>query len=136
VGCSSGHRHFFERTEPFEELAVFAVKPSPQLEVVALQRGKTIVVEVTGEVDLISAAAMEDRLAQALSEAPETVVADLTGVEFLDSTGIHILLRAAARANDHAIKMVVVRPAGAAATILDICRLSELLPVVSPDRRL
>jgi anti-sigma B factor antagonist len=52
-----------------------------------------MVVSVTGEVDLSTSAPLREALDQAVAEGPNVVV-DLSGVTFLDSTGLGDLVRA------------------------------------------
>lgn len=70
-----------------------------------------------GEIDLAAA----DRLADALRAAIEsgTTVVDLSGVTFLDSTGLHVLLSAGAALNGNG-PLVLVRPCPAVRRLLDI----------------
>jgi anti-sigma B factor antagonist len=51
------------------------------------------VVTVGGEVDVYSAPQLRDQLTETLAEQP-TVVVDLSGVEFIDSTGLGALVAA------------------------------------------
>jgi anti-sigma B factor antagonist len=51
------------------------------------------VVEVTGEIDVASAPVLRDRLLALLNRGAESLVVDLRGVTFIDSTGIGSLLR-------------------------------------------
>jgi anti-sigma B factor antagonist len=52
------------------------------------------VLAVTGEVDVYSAPALSENLTQLLDEGSNTIVVDLTGVAFLDSTGLGALISA------------------------------------------
>jgi anti-anti-sigma factor len=107
--------------------------PDPQIEVVVRQHGTTIVAEVSGEIDLASCEVLQRHLSDAFSSAPESIVVDLAAVEFMDSTAIQVLFNAAARAREHDVRLVVVRPTGAAGTVLDLCQLSQLVPVVESE---
>ncbi len=49
-------------------------------------------VSVVGEVDVATAPQLRDRLGEAVAEGFPTVVADLTGVTFLDSTALGVLI--------------------------------------------
>jgi anti-sigma B factor antagonist len=51
------------------------------------------VVEVTGEIDVASAPILRDRLLALLNRGAESLVVDLRGVTFVDSTGVGSLLR-------------------------------------------
>ncbi|MGZ4597171.1 MAG: STAS domain-containing protein [Actinomycetes bacterium] len=55
--------------------------------------GQHTVVEVSGELDVAGAPALRDRLLAMLNRGVESLVVDLRGVTFIDSTGIGSLLR-------------------------------------------
>ncbi|MCC2320600.1 STAS domain-containing protein [Cellulomonas xiejunii] len=54
--------------------------------------GARTVVRVAGEVDVASADRLRERLAVLLSQGRTDLVVDLTGVTFLDSTGLGLLV--------------------------------------------
>jgi anti-sigma B factor antagonist len=56
-----------------------------------------VVVSLVGELDLYNAHAVRDRLAAATSDGSERLVVDLSGVTFIDSTGLGVLLEARSR---------------------------------------
>jgi anti-anti-sigma factor len=55
------------------------------------------VIALFGELDIASASLLERGLKR-LQWAGTPIVVDLSGLDFIDSTGLHVLLRAAARA--------------------------------------
>jgi len=57
----------------------------------------TTVVGIVGELDLASVDEIELELQALIHAAPERLVFDLSGVTFMDSSGIAMLLRAARR---------------------------------------
>ena len=69
--------------------------------------GDRIVVAVEGEIDLATAPALLAALRDAVASPASAVVADLTGVEFIDSSGVHALLVAAAAARQHGSRLIV-----------------------------
>jgi anti-sigma B factor antagonist len=81
-----------------------------------------------GEIDVSTADALSNLLAEVLAERPSKVVVDLAGVSFLDSTGIKCLLvaQAAAEVTD-GCKLVVRRPTRAIRQIFTICDVAETL---------
>jgi anti-anti-sigma factor len=94
-------------------------------------RGTTRVIEVTGELDIASAAVLEQPLAEGFAHGMEMVVVDFTAVGFMDSTAVQLLVRAAARAQQHGVRLLVIKPDGPAAQVLDMCRLADHLPIVA-----
>lgn len=61
--------------------------------------GRTVLA-VTGEVDVYSAPTLRDRLADLIVSGDHTVIVDLSGVGFLDSTGLGTLVAALRQAGE------------------------------------
>jgi anti-sigma B factor antagonist len=59
--------------------------------------GGYTVVEVRGEVDVYTAPVLRERLVEVIDGGAERVVVDLRGVDFLDSTGLGVLIGALKR---------------------------------------
>jgi anti-anti-sigma factor len=64
------------------------------------RRGEAAVVVPSGELDLATAPALEASLGRAFSDAPGHVVLDLRELEFIDSSGLRMLLTARRQAED------------------------------------
>lgn len=62
--------------------------------------GEAHVVELIGELDLDGASAVEAELLAAESTDAESIVVDLGGLEFIDSTGIRLIVMAAERSEN------------------------------------
>lgn len=60
--------------------------------------GEFTVLEVGGEIDVYTAPALRDRLGQLADSGVRHIVVDLSAVEFLDSTGLGVLVGALKRA--------------------------------------
>jgi anti-anti-sigma factor len=72
---------------------------------------------------------------QALEYAqPGLLVIDLTGVSFIDSTGLRVLLTAAERAREQGRRLVVVRPPPPALRVFHLTRVDDGMECV--DHRL
>lgn len=63
-----------------------------------------------GEVDIASAPALEPQMRNAEELMPRRVVLDLAAVDFIDSTGVHALIRAQQRAERIGYELVVAHP--------------------------
>ena len=67
------------------------------------------VVALRGELDISTAPLAEEQLRQAEAGHPPRLVLDLSGLTFLDSSGLRLVLEADARARRDGRRLVVVR---------------------------
>ena len=65
-------------------------------------------VSLEGELDLSCAPRMEEHFTAIDEQAPARVVVDLSGLAFLDSSGLRVLLLADARAREHSYELVLL----------------------------
>jgi anti-sigma B factor antagonist len=71
------------------------------------ERGGAIVVRLAGELDLYNAHLVRDELIAAAERVPERLIVELSGVTFIDSTGLGVLIEARTRlANRRAFLLV------------------------------
>jgi anti-sigma B factor antagonist len=63
--------------------------------------GNRQTIVLSGELDVASAPVLEEALADACSAGAREVVLDMSGLEFMDSTGLRAILRGKARCEDH-----------------------------------
>lgn len=56
--------------------------------------GEQVVVQVAGEIDVYTAASLREKLADLIDADHTDVIVDLTGVTFMDSTGLGVLVGA------------------------------------------
>lgn len=68
-----------------------AADPAPPFSMKTHQAGDTLVVEAFGELDISEAKRFEAELREALGGGPP-VLLDLSGVEFIDSSGLRALI--------------------------------------------
>jgi anti-sigma B factor antagonist len=60
------------------------------------ERDGALVLAVRGELDIATADQLDQALARALDTDAATIEVDIDGVGFIDSTGLHVLMRHAA----------------------------------------
>jgi anti-anti-sigma factor len=89
------------------------------------------VVTIRGELDLATAPELETALLERL-DAGQEVVLDLRELQFMDSSGLRVLITAHARAGVGGPQFAIVRPlaGGEVAKILDIAGVEQQLNVV------
>jgi anti-anti-sigma factor len=63
----------------------------------AVDASGVLVVTLSGEIDISNVDLLRASIEPALAHAPDVVVFDLAALQFMDSSGIAMLLRAAAR---------------------------------------
>ena len=92
--------------------------------------GTRLLVEVVGEVDMVSAPAIV-KAVELTPEGTSCVVIDLSEVSFIDSSGLNALVQARRHLADREIAMqVVVPPTGAIRRVFEITHLTESLTVI------
>jgi anti-anti-sigma factor len=99
-------------------------------DVTSEQRGDTVHVRLSGELDISSAAKVEDELARAEPERPELIILDLRNLAFMDSTGLRLLIAADTRARQQGRRLAIVRGPEAVQRVFRITRLEERLEIV------
>jgi anti-sigma B factor antagonist len=72
-----------------------------EVRVRASKRGSPRVVQVIGEVDVFSARLFKAALTRELDHGNYSVIVDLTRVDYMDSTGLGVLVAAFKRAREH-----------------------------------
>jgi anti-anti-sigma factor len=88
-------------------------------------------VTLRGELDLATAPELEDVLTERIDQSQEVVV-DLRSLEFMDSSGIRVLVAAHARAGRTGTRVFIVRPApeSAVGKIVDVSGLDRELNIL------
>jgi anti-sigma B factor antagonist len=103
----------------------------PRLEFETTRNGTVAIVRPVGELDLSGAAVLEVELDR-LAADPElaTVVLDLRGLEFLDSSGLRLVVVADMKAREAGRRFSIVRGGETVHRVFEITRMSERLDFV------
>lgn len=104
--------------------------PTPALELSSARHGDVVVVTFGGELDISSAARVESELAQVEDGTPPVIVLDLSGLDFMDSTGLRLVVGADHRARARGARLAVVRGRDAVQRIFRITRLDDRLDMI------
>lgn len=97
----------------------------------ARTEGEHTVLAVAGEVDVYTAPALRDRIADLLDAGQQQLVIDLGGVEFLDSTGLGVLVAGLNRAREVGGSLSLVCPQERVLKLFRITGLDEVFTVHS-----
>ncbi|MDP9293697.1 MAG: STAS domain-containing protein [Actinomycetota bacterium] len=74
------------------------------------ERGSRVVIALFGELDLASVSVLSDERDRMMADgAPQELDIDLRGLDFLDSTGLHLLLRLESRCRTRGSMLALVR---------------------------
>ncbi len=98
---------------------------------------RAVVIEVSGELDLASSPALEHELEQGAGSSAPVVIVDLRKLEFMDSTGLSVLVRAHQRATESERRFGLVKGPPQVQRLLDLTGVAERLTIVeSPEELL
>jgi anti-sigma B factor antagonist len=89
--------------------------------------------EVEGELDIATAPRMIAALNEAFAELSTPLVVDLSSVDFMDSTGLALLMNAHRRVRRRGQGFAIVCPGGPISRVFEIADMVESLHVC-PDR--
>ena len=83
-----------------------------------------------GEIDIANASELRDELFAILSNQPPGLIVDLTGVTYLDSRGVHVLLELAERMKvRHQQLRLVVPDTAPIKRVLQLTHLDQIVPL-------
>jgi anti-sigma B factor antagonist len=98
--------------------------------------GPAVVLAVRGELDLRTSPELEERLDHAFGAGTELIILDLRQIEFMDSTGLRVLLGAHQRAHESGRRFALVRGADQVERVLTLTGVRDLLTVVDAPEEL
>jgi anti-sigma B factor antagonist len=96
------------------------------------ERESSALVRLSGEIDLAAVEAIETELLPLEDRFP-TIVLDLRGVTFLDSTGLRAIVSADSRARKNGFELKIIRGPEQIQKILYLSGLDKILPLVDPE---
>jgi anti-sigma B factor antagonist len=100
-----------------------------ELSVVTRREGFRTVISVTGEVDVYTAPTLRERLNELFAEGEYHVVVDMAGVDFLDSTGLGVLVGGLKRARTHEGTLQLVCDQEKILKVFRITGLTKVFPI-------
>jgi anti-sigma B factor antagonist len=86
-----------------------------------------VIVTVSGELDISNAATLEQAVASITAERPERLIFDLSGLRFMDSAGIAVLLDTAGKVNAVRLR----DPSPAVRRVVELTGLTDVLSIES-----
>ncbi|MDQ4004677.1 MAG: STAS domain-containing protein [Actinomycetota bacterium] len=95
----------------------------------ANERGDWTVLSVKGEVDLYTAPRLKERLTDLIGAGQTRVAVELHGVEFMDSTGLGVLIGALKRCKETGGTLALIAPREPVVKVLAITGLDKVFPI-------
>jgi anti-anti-sigma factor len=101
-----------------------------QFRVEVREEGQGAVITLTGELDLASSPALEEALERVFGSDASLVVIDLRALEFMDSTGLSILVKAHQTAEDGDVRLFLVNGPPQVQRLLSLTGVAERLSLI------
>lgn len=88
-----------------------------------------VIIELAGEADATSSDKLRHVLDTEISKRPRTLVLDLSGLRFMDSTALHVVLRANRELDRYGCVLALAGPREGVAKVLRLTATDQLIPV-------
>jgi anti-anti-sigma factor len=98
--------------------------------VIVSTNGDRATVALRGELDLSGVDRARQAIEQAESGNAPLLVLDLSELDFIDSTGLEVMLRAARRAHEDGRRLIVARPSRYVRRLLQLTAIDQSLDIV------
>jgi anti-sigma B factor antagonist len=99
------------------------------LDVSTREEGGRVIVAAIGEVDVFTAPALDAELSRLTADGRHAIVVDLSRVDFLDSTGLSVLVKTLKRVREADGSLDVVVTADRVAKVFRLTGLDALIPL-------
>jgi anti-sigma B factor antagonist len=86
-------------------------------------------VELVGEADVTNSDALREVLDAEVAKQPRTLIIDLTGLRFMDSSALHVILRANRAMDRQGGVLALAGPRDPVAKMLRLTAADQLIPV-------
>jgi anti-sigma B factor antagonist len=100
-----------------------------ELSVVTRREGIHTVISVTGEVDVYTAPTLREQLNELVADGEYHLIVDMGGVDFLDSTGLGVLVGGLKRARSHDGTLQLVCDQEKILKVFRITGLTKVFPI-------
>jgi anti-sigma B factor antagonist len=99
-------------------------------------KGEAAVIRVSGELDLASSPALEEELERVANSDVALVIVDLRDLEFMDSTGLSVLVRAHQRAGQGSQRFGLVNGSQQVQRLLSLTGVADRLVLAETPEEL
>ena len=109
--------------------------PAKQLEASVRQKGSTAVIDLRGEINALAQETLEAAYAASEKESPEVILLNFEEVDYINSTGIALIVGLLAKARATKRRMLACNLSDHYVEIFNITRLSDFMHVFENEER-
>lgn len=99
-------------------------------------QGRATIISVSGELDLASSPALQDELNRVAESDAKLLIIDLRELDFMDSTGLSVLVRAHQRAEEQGRELAMVKGPQQVSRLLSLTGVGDRLTLVDTPEEL
>lgn len=99
------------------------------LSVTSRTEGDWTILDVSGEVDLFTAPKLREHIVSLVDDGRRRIAVNLQGVEFMDSTGLGVLVGALKRLREQDGALALVSPTGPVERVLTVTGLDKVFAI-------
>lgn len=92
------------------------------------REGDVHTIALAGELDLAAAPVVQDELERVEASDVSSMVVDLSGLTFMDATGVRLFVHAHARSRADSDRLMLVRGSPRVQRVFELCSVDGLLP--------
>ncbi len=123
----SSERHHALRDETLRA-GVLTIRSARRFTLRSCRKGLLHTIAVSGELDVATAEDLERAIRRAEASDALSIIVDLSGLRFIDSTGVRLLHEAHARSRADADRLALLRGPAAVQRVLELNGLLDQLP--------
>jgi anti-sigma B factor antagonist len=118
------------------EISTLASSVQSHFRVEVRSEDHATVISVSGELDLASSPVLEEELERVAGSNAEVVIVDLRKLEFMDSTGLSVLVRAHQRAEEQGRRLGLVNGSQQVQRLLTLTGVADRLTLADTPEEL
>jgi anti-sigma B factor antagonist len=97
------------------------------------REGDSLVAEVAGEIDLNRSLDFQQQAMELLDDRPRRLVINLSGVKYMDSSGVASLVKLLSRARKHGVELLLVELQPRVRSVFEITRLDGVFTICNSE---
>lgn len=99
------------------------------IKVTTREAGDRTVIDVEGEVDVFTAPKLRETIIGAINDGKDRLIVNLSGVDFMDSTGLGVLVGGLKRVKERNGELAIAGAQGTVLRVLNVTGLNAVFPL-------